>query len=56
MYRLLQLAALFGIVLIATLELSNMPQFSQNSSMIQYIGFSLNLILAGEALRTLWRN
>jgi hypothetical protein len=56
MYRLLQLAAAFGIVLIATIQLSNFPQFSQNATAIQIGGFMLNLAIAAEAFRTLWRS
>jgi hypothetical protein len=56
MYKLLQSAALIVLVAFATTTLANAANTETQLMLVQGIGLTLILLLAGEALHTLWRN
>lgn len=56
MYKLLQNAALIALVAIATSTLADAANSDAQLMLVQGAGLSLILVLAGDALRTLWRS
>jgi uncharacterized membrane protein len=56
MYKILQNAALIGLVSLATFSCSNLASNSTQEMAIAGTGLLLVLLLTGDALRALWRS
>lgn len=56
MYKLLQNAALIILAVIGMNAFADMSDNTLQTRLIEAAGFSLVLLLAGDALRTLWRS